>query len=199
MLVKGNVIANDISTPLISLFKSLQSGWTPPELVTEEDYKNAKLLDDTNPLKGYIGFNMSFACKWFAGFARQVKGSKGDTKNEVICSKQGYNDVLKTKNEISHIKFENTNYYDLDIPDDSIIYCDPPYRNSTGYKVKFDHDRFYQWCLEQHDKGHEVFISEYYMPEDKFECVWSKPLKTMNPKKGMGPYAAKNQSARQQK
>lgn len=46
--------------------------------------------------------------------------------------------------------------------------CDPPYSNSSGYRVGgFDHDKFYRWCLEQ--PGY-VYISEYSMP-DEFTLV----------------------------
>ena len=30
--------------------------------------------------------------------------------------------------------------------------------------------------MSQHNK---VLISEYYMPEDRFECIWSKDTKVM--------------------
>lgn len=62
-------------------------------------------------------------------------------------------------------------YRDVEIPDDSIIYADPPYRNTREYrhcKGEFDSEAFYDWCeaLTQ-----PVFISEYNMPEDRFFCI----------------------------
>ncbi len=41
-LMGDNVIANDKNFELIEMYKALQSGWQPPENVTEEDYENAK-------------------------------------------------------------------------------------------------------------------------------------------------------------
>ena len=58
-----------------------------------------------------------------------------------------------------------------------IIYCDPPYKNTTGYgedcAEPFCHDEFYGWCEAQ---KLPVYISEYQMPEDRFVCVaeWDK-------------------------
>ena len=59
-------------------------------------------------------------------------------------------------------------YQDVEIEPDSVVYCDPPYVNTTGYGCEFDHEVFYDW-LES--LVVPVFISEYWMPEDRFVCV----------------------------
>lgn len=60
----------------------------------------------------------------------------------------------------------------IEIKPDSVIYCDPPYRGTDDYSDKglnsFDYDRFYDWCCEQKEP---VFVSEYWMPEDRFEPI----------------------------
>ena len=55
----------------------------------------------------------------------------------------------------------------------SIIYCDPPYKNTTKYNDDFDHEVFYERCRHASDIGHRVFVSEYAMPTD-FELLWEK-------------------------
>ena len=64
-------------------------------------------------------------------------------------------------------------------PQEMIIYCDPPYKNSKQYSGKsFDYDAFYQWCIDRHAEGHQVFISEYDMPTELgFKEIWSKEIK----------------------
>ena len=42
------------------------------------------------------------------------------------------------------------------------------HRNTKGYGVKFDHEEFYKWALNQ---TNPIYISEYWMPEDKFKVV----------------------------
>lgn len=61
-------------------------------------------------------------------------------------------------------------YRDLSILPDSVVYVDPPYRNCRGYgeDEAFDHEAFYDWACAL---DVPVFISEYWMPEDMFECV----------------------------
>ena len=62
-------------------------------------------------------------------------------------------------------------YENLEIPNDSIIYCDPPYRGTEGYGLAFDYPKFYEWCFLKKSEGHRIFISEYSMPSD-FTCIW---------------------------
>ena len=57
---------------------------------------------------------------------------------------------------------------------DSVIYCDIPYLGCVNYnRGKFDHERFYTWCENQ---SVPVFISEKWMPEDRFECIAEKEI-----------------------
>ena len=49
------------------------------------------------------------------------------------------------------------------------------YKDTTKYKDSFDHEPFYEWCRQKHKEGHQVFVSEYQMPDD-FTCVWSKEV-----------------------
>ena len=65
-------------------------------------------------------------------------------------------------------------FAEVEIPSDSVIYCDPPYREKGGYrKAKhFNHVRFYEWALSH---TVPVFVSEYEMPEDFVEvAAWKK-------------------------
>lgn len=62
-------------------------------------------------------------------------------------------------------------YRSVTIPPNSAIYCDPPYKDTAGYGVDFDHEAFYRWALQQ---TAPLFISEYQMPDD-FVCVATIP------------------------
>ena len=54
--------------------------------------------------------------------------------------------------------------------DGDVVYCDPPYANTSKYTVDFDNEGFWQWCRT---RNFPVYISEYRAPED-FISVWSK-------------------------
>lgn len=79
-----------------------------------------------------------------------------------------------TNEEEHRLTIGSVDFAEVDIPNDSVVYCDPPYRDfSPYYKAKhFNHDRFYDWALRQNVP---VFVSEYAMPEDFVEvAVWKK-------------------------
>ena len=71
---------------------------------------------------------------------------------------------LQSLERFKNIKISSLSYDKVDIPDDSVIYCDPPYINTNKYNDGgFDHDRFYDWLR---NIGRVVYVSEYTMPSD---------------------------------
>lgn len=91
------------------------------------------------------------------------------------------------------IEFYSTDYQAVPIPDNSVIYCDIPYKNTAKYqahkKSNFDYDRFYDWAERQEVP---IFISEYWMPEDKFRCIAEiKRTDTFSPTKNSKNVAEK--------
>lgn len=117
---------------------------------------------------GYFGFALSYGGKWFGGWCRDKK-SKRDYVSEA------YRNAVKQSPKLKGIIFQCAEYYNFNMPDNSIIYCDPPYAGCTGYKNKFDHDLFWNWCRNKAKQNHIIFISEYSAPAD-FDCVWVKEI-----------------------
>ena len=170
--VTGNRIANDIHTELIEMWKALvYENWQPPLTVSEEDYKNAKTNKTkiSNALNGYIGFN-SYGGKWYAGYRRDKQGKRDYWREH-------YNNIMKQVPNLKGVEFTNTSFTDLDIPENSIIYCDPPYKGTTKYNNKFDHILFWDWVRTKSKQGNKVYVSEYNAPSD-FVCVWQKDAKS---------------------
>ena len=78
----------------------------------------------------------------------------------------------------SNISITSVSYDEIDLPDpnETVIICDPPYRNTQGYQVEFDNDKFEQWCIDKAREGYEVFVCEYNITNPAFEEVWSKEV-----------------------
>lgn len=70
---------------------------------------------------------------------------------------------------LERLTISRRDYRDLYIPDGAVVYCDPPYANTSGYGFAFDHRAFYAWCRAV-GKRHPLFVSEYWMPSD-FRCI----------------------------
>lgn len=175
-------IASDNNYYLVELLKWIQKGWQPPDTVTEEEYISLrKSIKDgyvayVKPMwyDAYIGFVSiccSYGAKVWGGFARGCD-NKGNPRN--YCLEQKKN-IIKQAPKLAGIDFYYCDYRNLKIPSNSIIYCDPPYYNTTKYQSEFAHNEFWDWCRSKVNEGHQVFISEYQAPAD-FICVWQKKI-----------------------
>lgn len=143
-----------------------------PETVSEEEYKALK-GQEASPISSWIRFGASFGGKFENGYAKSNKPN-GEPRNH--CSEAKRN-ALKQSPKIQSVEFICANYKDISF-ENSIIYCDPPYQGTTGYKTGiFNHEEFFEWCREMRKKGNLVYVSEYQAPED-FICVWEGEIKT---------------------
>ena len=175
--VTGNRIGADANKYVIALLIALRDGWVPP-LYTEEEYLNIKRsLDPTQNSRfypdhvvGYAATQLSFGSVWFSAFRRDSLGIRN-------YAQEACRNVAKQAPKLQGITFTHTLYETLQIPPNSIIYCDPPYENTTKYKNagEFDHPQFWDWCRKQKSLGHTIFVSEYRAPAD-FTCVWEKSV-----------------------
>lgn len=162
--------ANEKDPYLVALYKEVQQGWIPPDVVTEEEYYFIKEHKDSiDPhLVAFVGYGCSFAGKWFGGYARGSHNGKPDN-----YARESKNKLLKMNLRDIHITCLDYKDYSLPRSDDLYtIYCDPPYEGTTKYKSKFNHTEFWEWARSIDRK---VYISEYNAPED-FVCIWSKEV-----------------------
>ena len=176
--VDGNRIGADNNEYLIAMWQELQKGWIPPDFIEESLWKDVKEKMDSRYEKHFIAFTRlgcSFGADWNGGYARNVKKDKPNAEllNSTTKSycRQSKNNIMKQLPNLQGVNFTHSKYNELKIPNNSIIYCDPPYEGTTKYKDTFDHNKFWEWCREKSKEGHTVFISEYNAPTD-FECVW---------------------------
>lgn len=80
----------------------------------------------------------------------------------------------KSSTRLQSLERYNTDYRNVELPDNCIVYCDPPYANTNHYgmnRSKFDNDTFWEWARRCRQP---VFISEYDAPKD-FICIAEIP------------------------
>lgn len=160
----GKKIGADINPYLIALLKQLQTDWKIP-YISEEDFKHIMLNKKRYPdyLVGYVMFPSSF------------NGLGKSYAKTIICKttnrirdyqKEAINNLTKQRVNLKNINFICTSYVDLKIPINSTIYCDIPYKNTSGYNnTNFNHAAFFEWAREK-SKNHFLYISEYEAPKD---------------------------------
>lgn len=147
----------------------MQNGYDLPEVITEKDYYYIKEHKDENPaLTGFVGFACSFGGKWFGGYARD--------KAQVNYALRGKKSLASKMKTLMDAKFTCLDYRKVELPEGSIIYADPPYKNTTKYANNiFDHDAFWRYMREI-SQNHIVYISELNAPDD-FVCIWQKEVR----------------------
>ena len=171
--VEGNRIANDLSSPLIAMWEALVYGNWKPAKYTKEEHRHVRLnkINYEPHIVGWVGFNCSYSGVFFGGYAGETKTKIGTIRD---YQQEAINNTAKQIPKLQGVKFTNLKYNEIEIPPNSIIYCDPPYENTSKYKVdEFNHNLFWDWCRKLSKQGHSVWVSEYNAPSD-FECVWEK-------------------------
>lgn len=156
-------IANDSNKYVVAMFKALVDGWTP-EPITRERYAELRALQGADHEIGFAGIACPYSGKWFGGFAGvcETKGGIRDYQAEAIRN------ALAQAARLRGVEFHSMDYRDLEIPDGSVVYCDPPYAGTTGYKDSFDSRSFWRWARKL-SRRCDVFVSEYTAPDFAIE------------------------------
>jgi len=180
--VAGNRIGSDNNKYLIALIKSLINGYNPINFISREDYYDIKLNKENYDFEtvALCGILASYNGNWFRAYGGYSETKTGKDRNYY---KEGLRGLLKQVPSLVGIDFRLGCYTDLKVPENSIIYCDPPYEKADKFLYKenrFNHDNFWQWCREMTLKGHKVYVSEYNAPID-FNCIWEKEVSKTHP------------------
>lgn len=160
----------DVVPDLQLLYGAVAAGWEPPSKMTREEYLGLK-KEEPSALRAFAGFGCSFGGKWFGGFCGSQKNGK-HTNQEIARS-----NLLRRKDVFARTTFKTQSYSEWVILPGDVVYCDPPYENTTPYDATegFDHGEFWRWCQKQARKGADVFVSEYNRPEGvPVEEIWSR-------------------------
>jgi len=190
--VEGKRIGSDNNEYLISMWKGLQKDKERPYKISKDIYSrsrteyNKKVLNEFDSFMiGWIGWMGSYNGRFYdGGYSGHCVGkSERDYINEQIRNTE------KQIEKIKGIYFNHCSYDELEMPNNSIIYCDIPYKGTKQYSTSkgFDHDHFWEWCRKMKSEDHKIFISEYNAPSD-FKCVWEKEVtNSMNTSKTYKP------------
>jgi DNA adenine methylase len=170
---------SDIDRPIINLLLAVQSGWNPPETVTEKQYKlwMSRRNDpayENSPMLGFIGYGCSFGARYYQGFARSKRG----TVNFAASARAA---LLRQKPYLENkvvlwISDYRQAFLSGRFPD--VVYCDCPYNDTkpAGSKMeRFDSAEFWEYAAEW-SKRAVVLCSEYQCPIKSAKVVWAKSV-----------------------
>ena len=172
--VGGIRIGGEFNKYIAKMWIDLLDGVTMPVL-TKDHYNQVKNNKDAyeDSYVGWVGVACSYSGKWFGGFAGKVETKGGERDYQA----EAHKNLEKQLPLLSGLQVNNCSYDELHIPDNSIIYCDPPYADTLKYKDDFNSIEFWEWARKKAEQGHKVLVSEYKAPDD-FVCVWEQEVKS---------------------
>lgn len=183
------IIANDLAGDMPQLFLDAINGKYADERrwISREDFFRLKDTD------AYVRTCWSFGndcCTYMYG--REIEPAKeklhklifADTPAErmtawrLLLKEQRKLDNLESQQRLQNLqRLENlqrlqisgVDYRDLQIPENAVIYCDPPYNCTKDcYGIRFDRRAFLDWANAQ---SAPVIISEYDIEDDRFAVL----------------------------
>lgn len=174
-------ILNDANPKIKILFEAFLNGWIPDqESMTKEEYnllKNENLLTPLHCLAAFA----SFGGKEWGGYPQ------GEDRNYFKEAKNGmFRKILKLNAD--KIDFLDIDYKNISLEyvnEKTIIYCDPPYENTTKYTIEketnFCHNEKHLIFEKWSELGATVFVSGFdyeFANKPQYEIIYNKPRKT---------------------
>ena len=157
-LVESPRLAVDACGPLIVMWRAAFAGWVPPRVVSKEEYERIKATQDPHdPMTAFVLFGCSFGGKWCGGYAKD--------RPEQRYAECASNGVVKKARDCRQVRLEHATFQSKHPgcwPPGTVLYCDPPYRSTTGYKAlePFNSEAFWFWAERHAALGVHVYVSE---------------------------------------
>jgi DNA adenine methylase len=185
----GPRIASDINWRMVALLDAVgNKGWLPPETMTKTEWSKITKNPEKYPpeLVAFAATGPTFGSKWMDTWAKDDPGKEGTRY------RQARDALINDAKGLTGTIFYQKAYDQLTekVPVASLIYCDPPYRDTamySGAKVKIEvgsavsnewkPGKFWKWADAMVDAGHSVFVSEYQGPHPEIYSGETPELK----------------------
>ena len=173
-------IGNDSNKYLIAFWQEMQNGLDLKSIQMDIDtYKNIRINKDSYPdyIVAIAGILASYNAKWFGGYAKTHTVKCPSDRRAYIRNyyRESVDNVIAQMPNLQEVQFICGDYRSI-TPHNAVVYCDPPYANTIGYKDSIDYDEYWNWVREL-SKDNIVLCSEYNAPPD-FECIWEGQVTT---------------------
>jgi DNA adenine methylase len=171
-------MGSDLNKYVIALYKYVQGSkeLVLPETLSSDEYYDILHNKDSYP-DWAVGYTTGVA---FGGvFSGGYSIPKGKEDPNMYVARHNKNLAKHRKDaRQGNVFFRHCRYNEMDYRPNSLIYCDPPYASTAGYKGAgegFDSAAFWEWAEDMTLQGHTVVVSEFTAP-DNWECIYSRDI-----------------------
>lgn len=170
----NNIIICDLHPDVVALWKKvINTNWKPPCKMSNKEYERWRAYKKPHHMRAFAGFGASFSGSFFSAYRKQ---NVAKSARSLIATAKN----MRSRN----VKVLTPKSYDKHNPKINAVYCDPPYRNTRGYRLEtngFDHDAFWKTMIAW-SKNNIVYISERTLPPMKyrkhFKVVFKSKFRT---------------------
>lgn len=161
-------VANDIATPLISMWKGLLNGNKLPKELYDDIRANKNTDKYPDWYIGSVRYLASYNGRYFDGGYTKPIIEKRRIRNYY---KEAKNNIEKQLPLLKDVIFTNNDYKNIELLPNSLIYCDIPYQNTKQYlhSKDFNYEEFWNW-VRINSKNNIIIVSELQAPDD-FVCI----------------------------
>jgi site-specific DNA-adenine methylase len=151
-------IGSDVNPYLVALLVKVRDDPSClPEFISREEYYRVTRNRSSYPdwYVGAVAFCGSYRGLFLGGYAME---------NHV---RRHLDNLRKQSSLLKGIEFRCGDYCKVNVrgfPKGGLFLMDIPYKGTTGYDYRFDHDEFYRWCGHVHSLGHTVLLTEFWAP-----------------------------------
>lgn len=168
----GEYIGGDYDEDLNYFWQAvIEQGYRPSadDKPSREQYvaeRNAGF--SANPLRGFMRTAAAFSGRPWDSFV--LERTERDYWGVAVRAVETQAGILADRD----IKIVGGDYeaYEQFLSPESVVYCDPPYADTTDYRNRFDHDRFWG-NMRRWSEVCPVFVSELTAPDD-FAVAYEK-------------------------
>lgn len=163
---------------MIALFKNSDKIDFLPEEISKEEYVKVRAAyqEGSNNYPdwyiGAVGFLASYNGKFFGGHAGKVHTKIGTIRNYYDEAKRNLETQIP---KLVGVHWSVKDYIEYKDIKNSLIYCDIPYKGTTGYGIEFNYEIFWDWA-EMMSKDNIVIVSEETAPEN-WKSIWEQDIK----------------------
>jgi DNA adenine methylase len=151
-----HLLLNELNPQIAAMWRDGIAGWRPPtQAPCRDEYDEMRQSGVIDAHHGFVSLGASFKGKHWGGFGATDKHGTRDYYAESWRSFDA--DCARLAGRAS---VTCGDYTALAVTD-GIVYCDPPYVDTTGYGSSWDGDRFWRWA----SAAPECWVSEYVAPD----------------------------------
>ena len=176
---KRSYVASDGNALVVRLLRAVQAGEALPRITRERYAQLRAARGDASLERAVAAFQYSFNGREFGGYVSTYRRPSG-ALDDIPGSRARYYAALRAsppfaRATLAHCDYRahtpSLNHH----PSQALVYCDPPYQGTTGYKGSdpFDHAAFWQ-TVREWSRHNTVLVSEYTAPPD-FTCLATMP------------------------